>query len=148
MAAPILSVPEPDRPYTLYTDYCSLAISAVLEQLQSDGKSHVIHYASRTCNKAESQLCSTEGEVLALLYGVEKFHTYLAGTPFTIVTDNSALTYLETTKSQNAKLARWALRLANYDFRIKHRAGNSHGNADGLTRARQAAAPAKEVTTQ
>lgn len=52
-----------------------------------------------------------------------------------IVTDHAALTYLQTSKTKNAKLARWAARLASYDFTMMHRAGRVHNNADGLSRA-------------
>jgi hypothetical protein len=95
-----------------------------------------VAYASRTCSKAESRLGPTDGEFLAILYAVEKFHHYLAGTPFTIVTDHSALVHLESAKTKNPKLARWAMRLSGYEFTLKHRAGRIHNNADGLSRSR------------
>ncbi len=42
---------------------------------------------------------------------------------------------MNSAKNKNAKLARWAAKLASYDFSIKHRAGRVHNNADGLSRA-------------
>ena len=89
--SPILALPEEDRPFTVYSDFCGHSISAVLEQVQADGRSHVISYASRTCSEREHVLGSTEGELLALLYAVTKFHRFIAGTPFTVVVDNAAL---------------------------------------------------------
>lgn len=74
-----------------------------------------------------------------MVYGIQKFHHYVAGGPFTIVTDHQALLYLDQAKAHNARLARWALKLANYDYKVQYRQGARHGNADGLTRA--AAAP-------
>ena len=141
MSTPILALPDHDRPYTLHTDFSHLAISAVLEQLKADGKHHVIGYASRTCSTAESKLGPTDGELLAIIYAVEKFHAYIAGTKFVIVTDHHALIHLQTAKTKNAKLARWAMRLAPYDFTLRHRAGRVHNNADGLSRARAAPSP-------
>ena len=133
---PILALPEPDRPYVVHTDFSHHAVSAVLEQQKSDGKYHIIAYASRTCTDAEAKLGPTDGELLAILYAVEKFHGYIGGTKFLLVTDHSALQYLNSAKNTNAKLARWAARLASYDFSIKHRAGRVHNNADGLSRSR------------
>ena len=78
---------------------------------------------------------STEGELLALVFAVTKFHRFIAGTPFTVVVDNAALQYLQASKSTNNKLARWAIRLSQYDFRVKYRPGTTHGNVDGLSRA-------------
>lgn len=140
-SSPVLANPDPHRPYTVHTDYSHTAIGAILEQLHSDGKQHVVAYASRTCSKAESQLGPTDGELLAIVYAVDKFHHHLAGTSFTIVTDHSALTHLNTSKAANPKLARWAMRLAAYSFTLQHRAGRIHNNADGLSRSRAEPSP-------
>ena len=56
---------------------------------------------------------------------------------FTIVTDNGALQYLEGHRSGSPKLTRWAILLANYDFKVQYRPGKSNNNADGLSRAHQ-----------
>ena len=68
-AAPVLKLPQPDRPYTLMTDYSVLAISAILEQKQEDGKDHVIAYASKCCSDTESKYGSLKGEYFAIIYG-------------------------------------------------------------------------------
>jgi hypothetical protein len=117
-SSPILALPDPHRPYYLCTDYSHIAVGAILEQLHADGKRHVVSYASRTCSPAESKLGPTDGELLAIVYAVEKFHHYLAGTTFTIITDHNALLYLNEAKTKNPKLARWAMRLAGYNFTL------------------------------
>ena len=132
---PVLALPQPDKPYTLHTDFCGASISAVLEQLGPDHKMHVVAYASKTCSPAEQKYSSTDGELLAMVFGITKFHSYLAGTPFTLVTDHQALLYLDSAKCHNSRLARWAVKLSAYDFRVVYRPGATHGNADGLTRA-------------
>lgn len=52
------------------------------------------------------------------MYAVEKFHNYLAGSSFVIVTDHSALVHLNEAKTKNPKLARWAMKLASYNFKL------------------------------
>ena len=116
--APILAIPQPDRPYTVHTDFSHLAISAILEQRGADNKQHVVCYASRRCSAAEAKLGPTDGELLALVFAVEKFHVYLAGTKFTVVTDHAALVFLQEGKNKNPKLARMAMRLSCYDFTV------------------------------
>ena len=116
-------MPVPDRPYTLYTDFCGGSVSAVLEQLGADDKPHVVAYASKTCSPAEARYGSSDGELLALIFGVTKFHSYVAGTPFTVVTDHQALLYLEQAKCHHSRLARWAVRLSAYDFKVIYRPG-------------------------
>ena len=100
-----------------------------------DQKSHPVAFASKTCNAHEARYGSTDGKLLALVYGVTKFHHYIAGSSFTVVTDHQALLHLESAKSSSSRLARWALKLADYDFKVVYRAGGTHANADGLTRA-------------
>ena len=134
MRSPILRLPVPDRPFTLSTDFSSEALGAVLEQEAEDSRMHVVAYASRCCAPAESRLISSEGEYLALLFGIKKFHHYLAGGKFTVATDNAALQYLEQCKGNNAKLTRWALHLTDYDFVVRFCTGKAHANADGLSR--------------
>jgi hypothetical protein len=78
------------------------------------------------------------------VFAVTKFHTYLAGAQFVVVTDHAALQHLHHAKTKNPKLARWALLLSNYDFQVQYRPGKVHGNADGLSRSRQADIPTNE----
>ena len=105
-------------------------------------------FASKTCNAHEARYGSTDGELLALVYGVTKFHHYIAGSSFTVVTDHQALLHLESAKSSSSRLARWALKLADYDFKVVYRAGGAHCNADGLTRAAAAPHMAKDISIE
>jgi glutathione peroxidase len=62
------------------------------------------------------------------------FHKFLIGRKFTIVTDHSALKTLTTAKVPKGRRARWMMELQQYNFEVKHRAGKSNTNADGLSR--------------
>ena len=140
-SAPILAMPEPDRPFQVHTDFSHVAVSSILEQLHSDGKWHVIAYASGNCSAAEAKLGPTDGKLLALIYSLEKFHPYIAGSKVVVITDHNALLHLQEARNKNPKLARWAMHLAAYDFTVKHRPGRLHSNADGLSWCRSAASP-------
>ena len=91
-----------------------------------DGKLHPVAYAGRCCSGPETRLCSSEGELLAIIFGVSKFAHFLSGAKFTMITDNAALTYLENGKGRNPKLARWALYLANFDYQVKYKPGGNN----------------------
>ncbi len=117
------------------TDFSAMGIAAVLSQHGADGKEHVVAYASRRTTTPESQYSSYEGELLAVLFAVEKFQPYIYGSFFDLVVDNTALVYLNKGKRTNAKLARWALRLQELDVVVIHRPGRHHANVDGLSRA-------------
>jgi hypothetical protein len=94
-----------------------------------------MQYASKSCSDSHAKLASANGELLAIVWGIQKFSHYLAGRAFTLVCDNSALQFLHHGKNSNPTLARYAMQLAQYDFKVKHKQGKLHTNADGLTRA-------------
>ena len=64
----------------------------------------------------------------------EKFHDYLYGCKFEVVTDNNPLTYVFTTSKLDATGQRWVAALSDYDFSIKYRSGKKNADADGLSR--------------
>ena len=76
----------------------------------------------------------TRKESLAIIRTVEHFHKYLYGREFLIRTDHAALTWLLQMKNPEGQVARWLERLQQYHFKIRHRAGKLHNNADSLSR--------------
>ena len=85
-------------------------------------------------------------EALALVFAVIKFHKYLYGRPFSLLTDHKPLVYLfnenKSIPSQaSARVQRWALMLAAYRYTIKHRPGREQGNVDALSRLPLAETP-------
>jgi len=90
-------------------------------------------------SNSEQNYTQLEKEVLSLVYGVQQFHRYLYGTCFTLVTDHKLLTIiLSPCKGMplfvEARLQRWAIILSAYQYQIKDKCTNDHGNADGLSR--------------
>ena len=59
----------------------------------------MVYYASKTLNEAQRNYITTEKELLAMVYALEKFHAYLIGSDIVIFTDNSDLKYLLTKKN-------------------------------------------------
>jgi hypothetical protein len=93
-----------------------------------------VAYASKSCNKAERNYSSYQGECLAAVWAVEHFRVYLYGRPFDLITDHKPLTWLLTNQRLTGMVARWANLLQEYTFRLCHRDGESNKNADGLSR--------------
>ena len=64
-----------------------------------------------------------------------KFHEYLYGAKtFDIYTDNNPLTYVLTSAKLDACGQRWVAKLANYNFTIRYKCGQSNVEADALSR--------------
>lgn len=133
ISAPILAMPTDNDPYVLDTDASNESIGAVLPQIQ-DGKERVIVYSSRKLANREKNYCVTRREMLAIVFYVKAFKTYLLGRPFTIRTDHAALTWLKRIKDPVGQQARWLEILEEFDYTIIHRPGRQHGNADALSR--------------
>ncbi|XP_048432059.1 uncharacterized protein LOC125473373, partial [Pyrus x bretschneideri] len=96
-SAPIITPPDCSLPFELMCEASDYAIGAVLGQ-RKDKQPHVIYYASRTLNDAQLNYSTTEKELLAVVFALDKFRSYLLGTKVIIFIDHAALKYLLTKK--------------------------------------------------
>ena len=132
--APVLGFADPKKPYILHTDASTTGLGAALYQEQ-DGKLRAIAFASRGLSNSESRYPAHKLEFLALKWSVtEKFHDYLYGCDFTVVTDSNPLTYILTSAKLDATSYRWLAALSTFSFKLQYRAGNQNLDADGLSR--------------
>ena len=97
-------------PFEVMCVASDLAIGAVLEQ-RDERKPYVVYYASKTLNEAPRNYITTEKDLLAVVYALDKFRSYLVGSNIIIFTDHSALKYLLTKQNAKARLIRWVLLL-------------------------------------
>lgn len=131
--APVLSCPDFEKPFTIQCDASDYGLGAVLTQTLDD-KEHVICYLSRSLTKPERKYSTTEKECLAVLFAVEKLRPYIQGSKFYIITDHYCLKWLNSIKDPVGRIARWAIRLQQYDYEITHRKGKDHVVPDALSR--------------
>ena len=94
----------------------------------------VIAYASRRLSDAERNYSTTKKELLAVVFGLKQFRYYLLCHEFLLRTDHAALTTLLRSPDPPAQQARWLDLIAEYQFKIVHRAGVIHRDADSLSR--------------
>lgn len=119
-------------PYVVHTDTSTTGLGAALYQEQ-DGQARVIAYASRGLSQCEARYPAHKLEFLALKWAItEKFHDYLYGNVFTVITDNNALRYVLTKAKLDATSYRWLAALSTFAFDIKYRTGKQNQDADGL----------------
>ncbi|CAN6544086.1 unnamed protein product [Malus baccata var. baccata] len=131
--APIIVPPDWSLPFELMCDASDYALGVVLGQ-RKDKKPHVIYYASRTLNDAQLNYSTTEKELLAVVFALDKFRSYLIGTKVIVFTDHAALKYLLTKKEAKPRLIRWMLLLQEFDIEIRDKKGSENVVADHLSR--------------
>ncbi|XP_006598456.1 uncharacterized protein [Glycine max] len=114
-------------------DASDYTIGAVLGQRK--GKVfHSIYYASKVLNDAQLNYATTEKEMLAIVYALKKFRSYLVGSRVIVFTDHAAIKYLLTKANSKPRLIRWILLLQEFDLVIKDRKGSKNFVADHLSR--------------
>ena len=134
VSAPVLRRPDSALPYILQTDWSPIAVGAVLAQIGEDGEEHPVAFASRALRGPELKYAPTEGECFAVVHFIEHFRPYLHGAQFTVQMDHWALKWLMSNEHRNGRLARWALKLQEYNFEVVHRKGALNANADAMSR--------------
>ena len=126
--------PQRELPFVLHTDWSTFGIGAVLGQVDKDGNEYMVAAISRSLNEHERKYESYKGEMLAAVWAVKTLRHYLHGCHFTLVTDHQPLLHLMSNRELTGQYARWAMCLQDYDFKVVHRPGVKHQNADHLSR--------------
>ncbi|RVW92605.1 Retrovirus-related Pol polyprotein from transposon 17.6 [Vitis vinifera] len=84
--------------------------------------------------EAQRNYTTTEKELLAVVFALDKFRAYLVGSSIVVFTDHSALKYLLTKQDAKARLIRWILLLQEFNLQIRDKKGVENVVADHLSR--------------
>ncbi|KAJ9546993.1 LOW QUALITY PROTEIN: hypothetical protein OSB04_019536 [Centaurea solstitialis] len=131
--APIVVPPDWDQPLEIMCDASDYAVGAVLGQ-RKNNHFQPICYSSRTLNDAQENYTTTEKELLAVVFAIEKFRSNLVLSKIIVYTDHSALKYLYAKPDAKPRLIRWILLLQEFDREVRDKRGAENLAADHLSR--------------
>jgi hypothetical protein len=132
-STPIIQPPNWGLPFEIMCDASDYAVGAVLGQ-RVEKLPHVIYYASKALNDAQLNYSTTEKELLAVVFALDKFRSYLLGSKVVVYLDHVALKYLLSKKDAKSRLIRWILLLQEFDIEIRDKKGSENVVADHLSR--------------
>ena len=122
---------DPSLPVTIQVDASQVGLGAALLQ---NGKP--VAFASKALTKTKCRYANIEREMLAAVFGAERFHTYIYGQSFTIESDHKPLESIS--RKNLADTPAWLqcmiLCLKGYDFTICYRPGKEMVIPDTLSR--------------
>ena len=79
---------DPSLPLKLAADASAYGVGSVISHVMPNGDERPIAFSSRTLQASEKNYAQIEKEALALIFGIRKFHLYLYGRKFTLITDH------------------------------------------------------------
>ncbi|RDX65499.1 Retrovirus-related Pol polyprotein from transposon 17.6, partial [Mucuna pruriens] len=142
ISAPILQAPNWDRPFELMFDASNSTLGAVLGQRAGVAQPvHVIAYASRTMDSAQQNYTTIEKELLAIVFALDKFRSYLLGSRIIIFFDHAALRYLLKKPDAKPRLIRWMLLLQDFDIEIRDKKDTENSIADNPSKIEKESKP-------
>ena len=126
------------KPTKVYCDASPKGLGACLVHVMPSGVEQPVAYASRSLQPAEQKYAQIEREALAIIFAVRRFHQYLYGRNFTLVTDHRPLCRIFGPREAipplaAAKMQRWALILSAYQYNIDCVAGKLNQCADCMS---------------
>ncbi len=134
----VMALPNTRKPYIIYTDASQLGTGAILCQEDDKGVEKVIHYASQALSPTQQKYASMEQEMLAIVHALQKFHSYIYGAKFTIVTDCTGLLGLFNKGVQSIRVQRWGMLLKESGAELIYQKGKTNLRADMLSRINHA----------
>ena len=128
---------DPTSETKLVVDASPVGLGAILVQHDKGREEmpQIVSFASRSLTPVEARYSQIEREGLAVVWECEKYHLYVYGKPFTVVTDHKSLEclYNDPKSKPPARIERWALKLQPYNFTVMYRSGKDNP-ADYMSR--------------
>ena len=122
---------DKEKETVIQVDASSTGLGAALLQ-----EGRPIAFASKSLSDTERNYANIEREMLAVVFGCDRFHTYIYGKPFVVESDHKPLQMiqLKNLKAAPPRLQRMLLKIQQYNVTIQYRPGKEMTLADPLSR--------------
>ena len=134
---PVLSLFDPSRQTRIEVDASGVGLGAVLMQLHDDAW-RPVYYASRRLTSPETRYAAIEREALAVVWGVDRFRSFITGMPLTVLTDHKPLLQVFRADYKltlaSPRVQRLVLKVQDLSFTVQYRPGKHNVIADALSR--------------
>ena len=130
----LIHYPDFLRPFVLSADASDYAIGACLSQNDKNNNLRPVSFVGRKLRDAELNYSTTDRELLALKFALEKFEHFIIGRRFLILTDHAALLAIQSKVNLTGRMARWLDSFSKFDFEIRHVKGKMNIVPDALSR--------------
>jgi ribonuclease HI len=127
--APVLTMPDMEKPFSIYCDACGQGLGCVL--MQDD---HVVAYASRQLRKHEEKYPTHDLELAAIVHALKIWRHCIIGKRCEVYSDHKSLQYIFTQPDLNLRQQRWLELIKNYNLGINYHPGKANVVADALSR--------------
>ncbi|RDX63257.1 Retrovirus-related Pol polyprotein from transposon 17.6, partial [Mucuna pruriens] len=123
-------------------DASNSALGAVLGHRAGIGQPvHVVAYASRTMDLAQQNYTTIEKELLAIVFALDKFRSYLLGSKIVVFSDHAAFKFLLKKPDVKSRLIQWLFLLQEFNIEIRDKKGAKNSITDHLSRIRRESEP-------
>ncbi|WVZ96354.1 hypothetical protein U9M48_042006 [Paspalum notatum var. saurae] len=127
--APVLQLPDFQRPFIVECDASGSGFGAVLHQGEG-----AVAFFSRPIAPRHVKLAAYEWELIGLVQAVRHWRPYLWGRPFIVKTDHRSLKFLLDQRLSTIPQHPWASKLIGFDFMVEFKPGHANVVADALSR--------------
>ncbi|CAA0825696.1 Uncharacterized mitochondrial protein AtMg00860, partial [Striga hermonthica] len=128
-SAPVLTISDPSRSFTIFSDASRQGVGCVL--MQDD---QIVAYASRQLKPHEKYYPTHDLELAAVVHTLKIWRHYPYGGRCEIFTDHKSLQYIFTQKELKMRQHRWLELVKDYDCFIQYHLGKANVVADALSR--------------
>ena len=129
----VIATPDGNKIFEIMCDASDFAMGAVLGQ-RIEKTFKAIYHSSKTFNEAQENYSTTEKEMLAMIFGCEKFRSYIMGSHVIVHTNHAIIKYLMAKKDAKPRLIRWVLLRQEFDIEIKDKKRSDNVIIDHLSR--------------